>query len=114
MHSIRTCRPFHYSEMHGRQLWSEQLPAPQIPPGAQFPDIIIPTKDSARYTFLLAAALRHGYPLLFVGPTGVATSWDPCVCCVMHGACLFHFSGSDACVYVIVSTAGVRANKIKK
>lgn len=56
------------------QPWSELLPAPQIPAGAQFPDIFIPTKDSARYTFLLAAALRQGYPLLFIGPTGPSFS----------------------------------------
>lgn len=53
-----------------RQAWSALLPPASIPAGARFTDIIVPTKDSARYTFLLAAALRQGYPLLLVGATG--------------------------------------------
>ncbi len=57
--------------MRAAQPWSALLPPLSIPAGAQFTDdIIIPTKDSARYTFLLAAALRQGYPILFVGSTG--------------------------------------------
>ena len=77
--------------MHGRQLWSELLPAPQIPAGAQFPDIIIPTKDSARYTFLLAAALRQGYPLLFVGPTG-PPHFEQNACVASSTAHAYYFS----------------------
>jgi hypothetical protein len=53
-----------------RQAWSTLLPPASIPAGARFTDIIVPTNDSARCTFLLAAALRQGYPLLLVGSTG--------------------------------------------
>ena len=56
--------------MRAAQPWSALLLPLSIPAGAQFTDIIIPTKDSVRYTFLLAAALRQGYPILFVGSTG--------------------------------------------
>jgi len=52
------------------QAWSALLPPAGIPAGARFTDIIVPTRDSARCTFLLAAALRQGYPLLLVGSTG--------------------------------------------
>ena len=34
------------------------------------PDIIVPTQDSARYTFLLDTAIQHGQPILLVGPHG--------------------------------------------
>lgn len=55
-------------------LWTDTLPKLDIPAGSQFSDIIIPTKDSARYTFLLDTALQHGHPMLFVGPTGTGKS----------------------------------------
>lgn len=52
------------------QSWSDTLAPAAIPAGADFSDIIVPTQDSARYTFLLDTALRHAQPVLFVGPTG--------------------------------------------
>ena len=52
------------------QAWSDTLPPAAIPAGADFSDIIVPTQDSARYTFLLDTALQHAMPILFVGPTG--------------------------------------------
>ena len=52
------------------QAWSDTLPSAAIPAGSDFSDIIVPTQDSARYTFLLDTALRHAQPVLFVGPTG--------------------------------------------
>lgn len=50
--------------------WSSSVPAAEIPDGAQFTDIFIPTVDSVRCTFLLDTAVHHQYPFLFVGPTG--------------------------------------------
>lgn len=52
------------------QSWSDTLAPAAIPPGSDFSDIIVPTQDSARYTFLLDTALQHAQPILFVGPTG--------------------------------------------
>lgn len=52
------------------QAWSDTLPSATIPTGSDFSDIIVPTQDSARYSFLLDTALRHAQPILFVGPTG--------------------------------------------
>ena len=45
-----------------------------LPSGASFSSIIVPTNDSARYTFLLDNSLRHDYPVLFCGPTGTGKS----------------------------------------
>lgn len=59
------------------QAWSDTLPSAAIPAGSDFSDIIVPTQDSARYTFLLDTALRHAQPILFVGPTG-QSSHAPC------------------------------------
>ncbi|GLC47993.1 hypothetical protein PLESTB_000047400 [Pleodorina starrii] len=56
------------------QLWTDTIPELSIPQDAQFADIIIPTKDSARYTFLLDTALQNNQPLLMVGPTGTGKS----------------------------------------
>ena len=52
------------------QAWTDTLPPASIPAGADFSDIIVPTQDSARYTFLLDTALQHALPILLVGPTG--------------------------------------------
>ena len=50
--------------------WESTLAQAEIPAGARFSDIIVPTKDMARYTFLFDIAIRHGQPILFTGPTG--------------------------------------------
>jgi hypothetical protein len=48
-----------------------------IPPGSPFSSIIVPTKDSARYTFLLDLSVRNNYPILFCGPTGTNPNPNP-------------------------------------
>ena len=62
------------------QSWAQTLGPVQISADAKFSDIIVPTKDSARYTFLLHIALKHGHPILFVGPTGQRPCQSPSSC----------------------------------
>lgn len=54
--------------------WVDTLPRTDIPPGTRFNDIIVPTLDSARYTFVLDTAIKNHYPVLLVGPTGTGKS----------------------------------------
>ncbi|ORX42989.1 hypothetical protein BCR36DRAFT_361700 [Piromyces finnis] len=47
---------------------------PSIPDNAQFSSIIIPTKDTARYLYLMDLLITSNVPLLVVGPTGTGKS----------------------------------------
>ena len=57
---------------HKWVLWTDTIlkEDTKISPTAEFSQIIVPTLDTARYTFLLDTLLQHDFPALFVGPTG--------------------------------------------
>lgn len=50
--------------------WSSRITETSIPPETAIRSIVIPTIDTVRYSYMLETALGHGYPCLFVGPTG--------------------------------------------
>ncbi|KAJ3048328.1 Dynein heavy chain 7, axonemal, partial [Rhizophlyctis rosea] len=55
--------------------WLETIPSEYvIPAKAKYDSIMVPTVDTARYTFLLKLLVRHNKQVLFVGPTGTGKS----------------------------------------
>lgn len=57
------------------KLWTSNLEQqPSFPKDADYSSIIVPTKDTSRYTYLLRLAIQQSRALLFVGPTGTGKS----------------------------------------
>ena len=54
--------------------WNSTLEDAPIPKGTPFGSIIIPTDDSARYTFLLDACIQRQMPVLLCGSSGTGKS----------------------------------------
>ncbi|KAJ3193186.1 Dynein heavy chain 7, axonemal [Irineochytrium annulatum] len=55
--------------------WLETLSANfAIPPKAKYDDILVPTIDTARYSYILKLLAEQGKQILFVGPTGTGKS----------------------------------------
>lgn len=50
--------------------WMQTVPEKKLSPKVAFQDIIVPTVDSVRYTWLVEALVTHGRHMLAVGPTG--------------------------------------------
>ncbi|XP_053545345.1 dynein axonemal heavy chain 12 [Bombina bombina] len=55
--------------------WNESIKNTAIgDKNTKIQDIIVPTMDTVRYTYLMDMCIRHAMPLLFVGPTGTGKS----------------------------------------
>jgi len=62
---------FFVQEASQWEAWFSQIdPSPNFAKDASFSSIIVPTKDTVRYTYLLDLAVRNQKAMLFVGPTG--------------------------------------------
>ncbi|EAY19693.1 Dynein heavy chain family protein [Trichomonas vaginalis G3] len=54
--------------------WMAGQPAYHISPGTSFNEIVVPTIDNVRHTFLIQTLLTAGYNFFCTGPTGTAKS----------------------------------------
>ncbi|KAJ3286989.1 Dynein heavy chain 7, axonemal [Borealophlyctis nickersoniae] len=55
--------------------WLDTIPATfTIAPKAKYDSIMVPTVDTARYSFLLKLLVKHNKQVLYVGPTGTGKS----------------------------------------
>jgi len=56
------------------ELWSLRFKNFRVDENAAFHQVIVPTEDSVRYTYLMETLLAQGFTTLFVGPTGTGKS----------------------------------------
>lgn len=50
--------------------WNEFIKSAAIPASTPIREILVPTVDTVRYTYLMKYCIDFRVPILFVGPTG--------------------------------------------
>ena len=69
----RTATPSSFDVPAGQSKWvpwMDTVSPYEHDPGASFAELIIPTPDSVRYTYLLETLVLHNKHVLMTGPTG--------------------------------------------
>ena len=70
-----TCYDYKFDVLQGKWIfWKETVKAYAYDPKLSFSELIIPTKDSICYTYLLDVLVRNGKHVLMTGPTGTGKS----------------------------------------
>ncbi|XP_033102995.1 dynein heavy chain 12, axonemal-like isoform X1 [Anneissia japonica] len=54
--------------------WNDTIKNLSIPEGKKVQEIIVPTMDTARYTYLLNLSIKYQRAIIFIGPTGTGKS----------------------------------------
>jgi dynein heavy chain, axonemal len=55
-------------------LWTEIKEKFVYKPTAAFFSLVVPTKDTVRYSWMVEKAMRYKFPIFFTGMTGVGKS----------------------------------------
>lgn len=55
-------------------LWTKAIAETQLPKGQNINDMIVPTMDTVRYSYIMDLMIRNSKPVLFIGPTGTGKS----------------------------------------
>ncbi|KAJ3222973.1 Dynein heavy chain 7, axonemal [Clydaea vesicula] len=72
--TIYDCLNVHKDDNHEWVPWMQTIEPMTMANESEFNEIIVPTKDTTRYNYLMDLLLLHDIPLLLVGPTGTGKS----------------------------------------
>jgi len=62
--------------------WNDFIKGANIPASIPIREILVPTVDTVRYTYLMKFCINAKIPILFVGPTGTGKIPLHYLCCI--------------------------------